>query len=417
MAAEHTLRPSMLCHEDHGEVRGWVLDLGAEAPADALPIPSNLFHGVTLVRCEASEAEALALMQAGDATRQALSEAVHAMACVPIAEQASWERCRPCRVPSSLFTARRDRDGRVTFEDGGHVPILDGAEWAPELSPDGFVGLYFLWSSRSGRLELYAACQSYLPLACAEFARMVFRLRGSCRARFVAQSEEAQWLRMACARNRARVLARVCLAVGVRAPMIDDYCGGGSPMVMAHGETLHHDLFALNDGRVRVLNYCCADERESVCCMAPWEGLWLVHSGSIAPTAAPRLGARVRPFSFTSAPPRDSRVLCEWVEDDADEAATLLSQMELTTRDGLSDRNDNADEDLVRAAYRRSLLLHPPQSVNESVVAHALANTHQQPQYLLFDEAVTQRVGWTRGVVKLLPFGVVNWRAPPSSAI
>jgi hypothetical protein len=188
MAADHTLRPSMLCHEDHGEVRGWVLDLSPEAPVEALPIPSNLFHGVTVVRCEASEADALALMQAGDATRQALSEATRALSCVPIAEQASWERCRPCRVPPSLYTAGRDRDGRVTFEAGGHVAILDGAAWAPELSPDGFVGLYFLWSSSSGRLELYAACQSYLPLACAEFARMVFRLRGRCRARFVAQS-------------------------------------------------------------------------------------------------------------------------------------------------------------------------------------------------------------------------------------
>ena len=444
----------MLCHEDHGEVRGWVLDVGADAPVEALPVPSNLFHGVTVVRCEATEAEALALMQSGDATRQTLSEVAHAMACVPIAEQASWERCRPCRVPSSLFTARRDREGRVTFEDGGHAAIMDGAAWTPELSPDGFVGLYFLWSN--GRLELYAACQSYLPLACAEFARMAFRLHGRCHARFVAQSEEAQWLRMACARNRARVLAKVCAAVGVRAPLIDDYCGmDRAPMAMALGETLHHDLLPLRDGRVRVLNYCCvADERgeSTLCCMAPWEGLWLVRGGTggeFCPTATPRLGARVRPFSFASAPPRDSRVMCDWKDED-DEADVLLSRMALSTREGLcvaqeeagddaqaekkakrGDHNNNEvdDADMVRAAYRRALLLHPPVAEAPTMLMHEATTTtttttstlaaasELHPQYMLFDESVVRRLGWTRGVVRLLPFGVVNWRLPSSGAI
>lgn len=465
----------MLCHEDHGEVRGWVLDVGGDAPVEALPVPYNLFHGVTLVRCDASEAEALALMQAGDATRQALSDVARTMACVPVEEQASWERCRPCRVPSSLFTARRDREGNVTFEDGGHVAILDGAEWTPELSPDGFVGLYFLWSSSGSRLELYAACQSYLPLACAEFARMVFRLRGRCLARFVAQSEEAQWLRMACARNRARLLAKVCEAVGVRAPTINDYCGNSdrSPiMAMIHCETLHHDLLPLRDGRVRMLNYCAcgANERETACCMAPWEGVWLVRAeDAFCPTAAPRLGARVRPFSFTSAPPRDSRVLCvhDWaasVDDESDnpnhnnnEADALLSLMELNTRDGLrsaprrttttttttaaaaeaaarseeegrhntkmkpvkKEEEEANDVDMIRAAYRRSLRLHPPQSPEGATTNMMMtsSSTEQPTQYLMFDEPVVRRMGWSREVVKLLPFGVVTWRPPSSSAI
>jgi hypothetical protein len=433
---EHTLRPSMLCHEDHGEVRGWVLDLKGDAPVEALPMPSNLFHGVTLVRCEASEAEALALMQAGDATRRALSEAARAMACVPIAEQASWERCRPCRVPPSLYTARRDREGQVTFEEGGHVALLEGAEWTPELSPDGFVGLYFLWSSRRGRLELYAACQSYLPLACAEFARMVFRLRGRCLARFVAQSEEAQWLRMACARNRARLLAKVCDAVGVRAPRIDDYCGSDrAPMAMAYCETLHHDLLTLRDGRVRVLNYCVGcgadDERETACCMAPWEGIWLVRStltdASFCPTAAPRVAARVRPFSFTSAPPRDNRVLCDRSGEEAEEAEALLSQMELDTRRhtkaeaAAAHHHGSDDEEMVRAAYRRSLLLHPPitpaTTTTTTFATHGADEAVPSSHYLVFDDSVVRRMGWGRGLVKLLPFGVVTWRPPSADAI
>ena len=211
--------------------------------------------------------------------------------------------------------------------------------------------------------------------------------------------------------------------------MIDDYCGmDAAPMAMAHGETLHHDLLPLRDGRVRVLNYCCvADERgeAAVCCMAPWEGLWLVRGGGgeFCPTATPRLGARVRPFSFTSTPPRDSRVLCDWTDED-DEADVLLSKMELNTREGLSSDEvrpkdvGTEDADMVRAAYRRSLVLHPPASLlsmEEAPMMSAVAEPH--PQYMLFDESVVRRMGWTRGVVKLLPFGVVNWRPPSAHAI
>jgi hypothetical protein len=145
--------------------------------------------------------------------------------------------------------------------------ILDSEAWLPELSPDGFIGLYFRWHEgmmHESRLCLYVVCQSYLPRACLEFADMVHRLEDACTGGCVSLSEEAQWLRAACSRNRARLTAEVCQRMGIRVPLMEDYCaapypahweeeavsvgGGGSHlarrglMALVSTETLHHDL-------------------------------------------------------------------------------------------------------------------------------------------------------------------------------
>jgi hypothetical protein len=129
---------------------------------------------------------------------------------------------------------------------------------------------------RDSRLCLYVVCQSYLPRACFEFADMVHRIDDACTAGCVALSEEAQWLRNACSRNRARLIAEVCSEMGIRVPMVEDYSAcpppflsspsgegavggseeeegeGGGPQQPTRGrktmmalvcvETLHHDL-------------------------------------------------------------------------------------------------------------------------------------------------------------------------------
>jgi hypothetical protein len=87
----------------------------------------------------------------------------------------------------------------------------------------------------------------------------------------VCLSEEAQWLRTACARNRARLILRVCEAVGLRVPTMLDYHAHDreTRMAIPMTETLHHDLQRVGFDRVRVLNYC-AESGDTVCVMAPW---------------------------------------------------------------------------------------------------------------------------------------------------
>ena len=108
--AHGELRVSPFCHEYANQVRGWTLDVPADASAALMPLPYNLFHGVSITLCEASEAEILHLMQDADGTRRRLGAAVHeTMQVATTANQrATWARCRPSivdGVPRSLHSA------------------------------------------------------------------------------------------------------------------------------------------------------------------------------------------------------------------------------------------------------------------------------------------------------------------------
>jgi len=354
-----TLKASPFCHESHHtnspliqrELRGWVLDAPCESPVSSLPIPTNLFHGVSIAMCEASEEQILNLMQNISDTKQRLGNIIDKVIMLNALHPASsnlkcsWARCRPSIFgghPTSLHHVFKDKkDGTLDFlyvgEDGSQqaTPIIDSEEWIPELSPDGFVGFYHRWqnTTQGNRLCLYCVCQSYLPDACREFADTVYKLGSSCSSGCVALSEEAQWLRSVCSRNRARVIARVCKGMGIRVPVVRDYCsvnggrycptmsvvdGQDSPqeelVAVITNETLHHDIAwvvvnsatkktlskkianatngpildtktantkqYLNEesAMVRLLNYCCETRTAFngvACVMAPWEGMWI----------------------------------------------------------------------------------------------------------------------------------------------
>ena len=451
------LRPSPFCYEDQHEVRGWALDLPGDAPGAVLPVPHTLFHGIAMARCEIDAAEALCLMQDASGTRARLAEAVRTgVGAPPVADVATWARCKPTLVPPSLHAATRDRDGRVVFEvPETQPPLLEHARWVPELSPDGFVGLFFEWSAEDQRLHMFLACQSYLPHACAEFADMAQRAgrRARCTAAFLCLSDEAQWLRAACARNRARILAKVSEHMRLKVPLVSDYCGAGGdePMALVHTETLHHDLVWRKEaGGVRLLSYCAPESLTgSLCAMAPWDGLWLFRGGRnddgrwLFPTTAPRVKERVRPWSFTVRPrnrgggKKSTNVVVDMSSsssaaskdnndnDNDDDVDALLRDMMAQTRVkdeaavGKPQEGPGDDAVLIRDAYKRAL------GASASLL---LSPQHQKPQphsyhHLMFDETVLQRMvglGWVRalGYAKLMPLGVVPWhaslRAPPA---
>ena len=416
------LRPSPFCHEDAHEVRGWVLDLPCDAPGRALPLPHNLFHGLALARCELSEAEALGCLQQADATRARLLAAVQALHAPSDGEAATWARCRPTAVPASLYGATRDRDGQILFEPPDTQPaLLEPAPWAPALSPDGFVGLFFEWCAESQRLQLYLACQSYLAQACAEFSEMAYRAGGRCAVAYLCLSDEAQWLRTACARNRARIMARVASKMGLRVPLVRDYCGAEhEDMALVHAETLHHDLCVLPGGeKVRLLSYCAPESRTgTLCAMAPWEGLWLFrgarNGGSrwLFPTTTPRVRERARPWTYTSQP-RHCRVL---VGGEPPPAAAAPEKKKKGQRKKPEAPADDAT--LIREAFQRAL------SLSATADAPSLPSTPEpHAHHLVFDETVLQHMaglGWTRalGVAKLMPLGIVPWQnpSPPAAA-
>jgi len=72
--------------------------------------------------------------------------------------RAEWRRCRPTAhgVPQSLYSAFMGRDNKVTLcSTQDSVALIDSEPWVPELSPEGFVGLYHHWNSAKNRLTLY----------------------------------------------------------------------------------------------------------------------------------------------------------------------------------------------------------------------------------------------------------------------
>ena len=415
-----TMRISPLCHEGpHHEINGWVLELPGTGHASTIPVPHNLFHGVSVALCDISEEDILGLMKDGDGTRARLGDAVNTLLqySKDDASRASWKRCRP--QTTTLQSAHRDKDGVITFAPAGPA-IIDGAQWECELSPDGFVGIYFRWQSAT--VQLYAVCQSYLPKACLEFSTLVHHAVDDpdCTAEMVCLSEEAQWLRAACERNRARIIASVCKSIGVSVPVIRDYRSPlGGDLAVVTTDTLHHEITAQN-GIVRVFNYCAdtsTAHNGSICTMAPWDGVWafcgpspsggfgMLHGkkGVVLPTAAPRVKQREpRHLSFTSFNTRQCKPLQIWHRGSSGAKAIVLPPIVHKHREVTK-----GDDPLMVESYNRVLQQYTvPMTIPVKRVLDGQDNA--QDIYLDFDEHVLEqmaRLGWNRshGNAKLVP--------------
>jgi hypothetical protein len=449
------VRVSPFCHEhpnSQREVRGWALDVPSDAPAHVLPISFNLFDGVMVVQCEMTELEIFKLMQNMDEVRERLGKAVDKIMMSSTDARATWARCRPSAYggfPQSLQGATRDKDGTVQFvrdeQSTGSNPIIDSEDWEPELSPDGFIGLYHHWhrSTRDNRLCIYVVCQSYLPKACLEFADLAHQVGEACTSGCVCLSEEAQWLKTACSRNRARLIWQVCEELGLRVPTMLDYNARNrqTRMAIPTTETLHHDLVAQRQDTVRVLNYCSETQRAfngSVCSMAPWDGVWIFHGcrmmrsseqqfcdfgfayggDQLLPTASPQVRDRAAfaqtPMTFSAADPAQCRPLQIWtaalpnlvlVDEKRrgparqQDSATIISAV----------KTEGLDSDVVEAFQKIMLEQACPQPFFVPNIPGALPRNNQTvTHHLVFDEHVLEAMaqrGWarTQGVTILTP--------------
>jgi len=163
-APSMTLKVSPFCHENPEgthEVRGWVLNVPPETRASALPISCSLFDGISVVECECTEAEVLALLSQPEDTRRRLGEAIDQIMRAQQErgeERASWRRCRPTAngVPPSLYSAFMGKDNRVTLcSTQDCVAMIDSEPWVPELTAEGYLGLFHHWNASKNRLCLY----------------------------------------------------------------------------------------------------------------------------------------------------------------------------------------------------------------------------------------------------------------------
>ena len=460
--SQSALKVSPFCHEHPEgarEVRGWCLDTPGTAHANALPINCSMFDGITIVKCDCSEAEILELLSDSEDTRRRLGDAISRIMERTEAEEtrdlrATWSRCRPTSngTPESLCSAHiisSKEEYKVNFfNTDDNVPLIDNDYWIPELSPEGFIGIYHHWNhaktmNDSKGPSLYIACQSYLPDACLEFADMVRSLGDRCSASDICQSEEAHWLRKACSRNRARLISEVCHDMKIKYPAMLDYnaCQSGKRTMLAFAtyETLHHDLQSLTSDEketIRLYNFCtsCPD---TACVMSPWDGLWVFHGDHqtqlFFPSITPKIAENERytmkhgsVFMFSTNVPetcevldiffkkeiksrRKRKALTTMVKKNNSIALDILSSMEETqistvaplqvdaVKEMLLVPTSSALEDAdVMIAYNRSI------SKMASLVLEDRTNqvsVSKKKTYLYFDEHVLnamEKQGWKR---------------------
>lgn len=92
-------------------------------------------------------------------------------------------------------------------------------------------------------------------------------------------SEETWFLRKACQRNNARLLARVAAEFDLQIPMISDpYSYEPCSIASCTTETVQYDMLQEGGGQVSVLNRCMdtmSCKNGILCGMHPSEGVWL----------------------------------------------------------------------------------------------------------------------------------------------
>ena len=175
LAVGSTLRLSPLCCEHPSgqrDVRGWVLDTPHIAPCRALPVNCSMFDGISIARCDCTEAEVLALLSNEADTRHRLGIAVAELQAPhrgPLSMgdggnhngcdknhdklRATWSRCSPTANghPVTLRSAviAPSKDHTVSF-------------FQPQVPPPrNIFPLYILESLWSGSrsVEWFAVCR------------------------------------------------------------------------------------------------------------------------------------------------------------------------------------------------------------------------------------------------------------------
>jgi hypothetical protein len=335
----------------------------------------------------------------------------------------------------------KEKDGVITFQqyDNGSTPsnpIIDSEEWLPELSPDGFVGFFHHWVStgHGNRLVLYCVCQSYLPKACKEFVGLVNKVSDVCTAGSVCLSEEMQWLKNACSRNRAKIIAKVCSDLNIKVPVVKDYhCPSNKTYVaVITAETLHHDMIMF-EKNVRVFNYC-AETRLSfngtLCVMAPWEGIWIFqgmntlheytkktisgvsdfgkpYGNAVLCTSSPKvLSVHISAnasLSFSKGDPTKCKGLCLWKQSKCES----LSYKNTSNKDDICDNYTLSLEGVdacVLLAYQKYLSKRKGYLLDSTMCTDDALDEY----FLTFDERILSKMasmGWarTQGIIKLIP--------------
>jgi hypothetical protein len=403
------LQQSPFCFEsEHGEVRGWALDVPVSAPCSVLPVGSNLGDGVGCFELELTGQQVLEHLCEASRLQANLAKVVKVLCDVDHEEdtRASWWRCSPkegCSV-RILKSASRGADGKVRFvrSEMPEVPVVDSEPWEPELSANGFVGLYHHYDAHACRERLYLVVSSYLQKACLEFTGMVQELGKVCTVDEVAQSQELHWLRQACKRNRARLAYLIATAMDLPVKVTCDHYASdrrNTRLALAITDTMYTDLQSVG-AMVRVLNHC-TNTRDicngSLCVMAPWEGIWVFHGHNAVPTrASARFG---HPYGHFYLPTHAPKLSEEAMPKQSAYVLTYrrpeVGKLRLEEPPVVTLQGDLVSQAMQMREHRRRRR----EGIRMALLAPQAR--HRDEAYLRFDESVLQYMvekGWARSL-------------------
>ena len=211
-------------------------------------------------------------------------------------------------------------------------------------------------------------------------------------------------------------------------------------MAVVDSETLHHDLVVCAGSKViSMLNYCTSTRHStngSICCMAPWEGVWVFHGTEakerfglpygfmFLPTITPQVHEQYSSravLSFTMMPSKGSVTrLWDTGQCHAQEGEGMMMMMQSllqeveSMEEGLAAQQqamllaeEGAGDPELMLAYKRSIA---KLSASSALSKKNKANATRRPKkrFLLFDEHILMlmsKKGWNRslGYTALVP--------------
>jgi hypothetical protein len=203
--AHITLAPNH--HINHfQDLMGFRFDCEPFLGAGALPLVRTMFHGHTLVECQAKEDTILRLMNQTQENKQKMLEFLQQIDrdCVP----ADLD-CIPENASATTSAG--------TFQAQGLLSV-DSKHWTPEVPER--IGLYHAYIRGFNRdvrtHRLFIACSGGMARASDAFCNLVIDVGRHWTASDVLESEEAWWLRKGCQRARGRLIKQLADAFDVK---------------------------------------------------------------------------------------------------------------------------------------------------------------------------------------------------------
>jgi hypothetical protein len=282
-----------------GEFSGFRLSLPKDDIAGALPVNRTMFHGVSMVEVDgllpgASGAGASAAGRLHPAAMHLFLQGAEQDGRLQQTMREFMAAVRRAAVDTASLKCMPVYAGVKDGGDAATERVRDGADWSADCPS--VIGLYHGFVKRPGRHardhRVFLACAGGMRQACDDFMNLALDIsQTSATAGDLCGSEEVWWLRKACSRMRADLLAQCAGAFGLAVPTYRDTHSFRRERQLAQvtTETLHYDLQELRDGSVAFYNRVVdpSTPRNGVLVsVAPSEGLLLFRGADRSSAAA-----------------------------------------------------------------------------------------------------------------------------------